>query len=144
MTSLPKVFEIRQKVEEILKDKVSLVDSRVFRSRPQAIWDAVDLPCVCVYSASESVETFDDHGKIAHRFHVLSVEILDALNKDLDLSLDKIKAQVESALMDYKHHTTKDWQMIQITSVEWGLSAQGTRPIGACRINFQFHYEEKF
>lgn len=112
---------------------------RVYASRvyPMA---AANLPGICVYTKSESVETLTTTPpRTQSRTLLLEVEGYVAATSALDDTLDAISLEVEEALAGdlTQNSLARDTRVI---GIEAEFSGDGEQPVGVVRIDIEVDY----
>lgn len=135
--------DIRHLVVAVLKSTVTGVSERVFPSRPQAV-GADELPCLCVYTRSEDIETIENTPQIQERTLNLVVEILCKGSANLDDVLDDLAEAVENALLSgFNDSPNGVFYQPELESTEMGF-LEAAKPIGAARMNFIITFGSTF
>ncbi len=137
--------EIRNAIAARLIAALPELDGRVYTSRAAAL-DELDLPCACVYTRDESVESIDTAPALQTRTLSLAVEICVKGNSSLDDSIDDLAEKVEAELLatDKQREANGIYSSIEIVNTEIGFVEMGRKPIGAGRLTFEITYEKMF
>ena len=113
--------------------------ARIYTSRVYPM-GSENLPGICVYTKSESVETTTmKTPRTQARLLTLTVEGYAAATSNLDNTLDQISLEVEEALAGdvTQNSLAKDTRVV---AVETDFSDEGEQPIGAVRIDVEIDY----
>ena len=112
--------------------------SNVFRSRVNSN-EASKLPCLCVYTLSETVERTAMNGNQILRELEVLIEGYARSRTALDDTLDLIAVEVEEAVAI---DPTRGGRALStyLTSSEFNLEDGGDQPIGVAKLSFQVQY----
>jgi len=126
---------VRQQIREQVATAVTglaLTGSNVFQSRVYPV-EKASLPCLLVFTDSESVET-ETAGIAAlqRRNTVVTVQAIASATTDLDDTLDTICSQVETAI--YGASTISNDTRLLNTDIE--LTAIGEKPVGTATMTY--------
>lgn len=116
---------------------LSTTGSRVHKSR---VYPVDTLPCLCVYTKNESIET-ETLTVPRTQIRTLSINIdgYATATSNLDDSLDQISLEVEEAIAgDVRINNLA--KQAQVTAVEVDYSEEGEKPIGMIRITIEVEY----
>lgn len=114
--------------------------TRVYRSRMGPPREA-DLPCICVYVDTETVdETPTSTGELTRTID-LQIEGYAAVvhAADIEAALDDLALAIETAVdvADTFENTT---DQVQMSGTVLGLTADGQRPMGVARLTYEVTY----
>lgn len=136
--------KIRTDVVERLTAALPELSGRVFPARVETI-DDVELPCACVYSRDEAVETADPNPSMQVRTLSLAVVVYVKGNGDLDDVIDDLAEKIETELLSGdKQRSNGLFQSVELINTEIGFAEMGRKPIGAGRLIFEITYEKQF
>jgi hypothetical protein len=112
---------------------------RVFKTRGGPVREA-DLPCLCVFAESESVDA--SNTSTTRRSLKLVVEgyVKVAPGADLDAAMDALALQVETA-MDADPYLAGCARYIELSSTTLETSVLGSQPMGRAALEYTVHYE---
>lgn len=138
---------IRNKIKTLLTTPViAAIGTRVYTNRMRKVY-AEELPCVIIYSKSESAEITVAAPRQYTRTMKLAVEILDkwdessqtSLDDTVDDRLDEIANEIEKRL--YRNETL-DGEVIDLifSDIEADFDPAGEQPIGVMRLTFDVQY----
>ncbi len=123
----------------VLVTGLTTTGTNVFVSRVYPV-DAANLPCLLVYTISETVEPENMGSPRTYgRDLKLAVEGIAQANSNLDDTLDLIGSEVETAL-GADLTITATAKSITLEGVEIGLSEVGEKPAGSIRMTFGVYY----
>lgn len=137
--------QIRENIVDRLKVTIPEAGGRVFNARAEHLGD-VELPCICIYTRSEEVETLDNSPTIQTRTLSLAVEIVVSGSGSIDDDLDELSDSVESELLTSGKQSPASglYQSATLTRTDVGFLDTGRKPIGAARLTFDFSYQKTF
>jgi len=138
---------IRNKIKTILTTPaIAAIGPRVFTNRMRKVFPE-ELPCIIIYSKSESAEITVAAPRQYKRIMKLAIEIIDkwdesaeaTLDDTLDDRLDEIATEVEKRL--YRNETL-DGEVIDLlfSDIETDFVPEGEQPVGAMRLTFDVEY----
>lgn len=138
---------IRNKIKTLLTTPaIAAVGARVFTNRMRKVFPE-ELPCIIIYSKSESAEITVTAPRQYTRTMKLAVEIIDKwdesaqsnLDDTVDDRLDEIATEVEKRL--YRNETL-DNEVVDLlfSDIETDFDPTGEQPVGAMRLTFDVLY----
>ena len=114
--------------------------SRVFQSRVFRL-EAADLPCLLVYTKTESVELDTMIPRALNRDLTVEVEGYARGTSDVDDTLDLIAEECENALGADSEFTVGGFaKSIALENTEMVIEGDGDQPIGVVRLSFTVRY----
>lgn len=123
-----------------LKAAIPSLSDRVYNARAEALGDP-EIPCICVSTKEEDVETLDNNPTTQLRTLSLAVEVIVSGSGTIDDDLDDLCEQVEDSLLSGENQDSPGlWQEVTLVITEMGFVDSGRRPIGAARMIFNFSY----
>lgn len=138
---------IRDKVKALLTTPaIAQVGARVYTNRMRKVYPE-ELPCIVIYSKSESAEINVAGPREYKRTMKLAVEIIDkygdpsdtTLEDSVDDRLDEIAAQVEQRL--YRNETLDgEVSDLLFSDIETDFVVEGEQPVGAMRLTFDVEF----
>lgn len=140
--------QIREAVVSLLQADSTLTalvpSSRIYESRVETIWNS-KLPAVAVYTKNETSEDFSQFSRIVNRSVELAIEIIVDGTQDIDDDLDEISDAIEQILLDSATLVNSElWQDIQMKGFETTFASEGSKQIGAGRMEFEIQYQSLF
>lgn len=137
--------QIREDVVERLKGAIAEVSNRVFSSRAEAL-GTLEVPCICVYTRDEGVETLNSNPTIQNRSLGLAIEILVKGTEAIDDELDDLAQKVETELLKASLQAPASglYSSVALQRTDMGFVDQGRQPVGCARMVFDFKYETIF
>jgi hypothetical protein len=124
---------IRDKIVTLLTGATS-AGSKIFPCQSRPVGED-QLPCILVYTNSESVDIFQESPRQYERKTSISIEIQAAADETLEDTLDGIAEQIENKLMqDYTLGDTAADLILKETDVT--MSSRGDTVIGSCRLTY--------
>ena len=136
---------IRQNIVDRLKAAITELDGKVYSARAGEL-DDNELPCICVYTREEPVETLDPNPAIQTRTLSLAVEICVVGSADIDDQIDDFAERVEAELLgsDKQRDANGLYHSAALARTDVGFVERGRKPMGAGRLTFEFSYEKIF
>ncbi len=114
--------------------------SRVYASRVYPMGSA-NLPGLCIYTVEEDIEeATGPRPRTLSRILDVAIEIYAKDNAALDDTIDKICAEVETALGNTKPASVKD---LVLSSANTRYDGEGDQPHGVARMVFDAYYQTK-
>lgn len=137
--------QIRQNIKDRLADSILEVEGRVFKSRPEALGD-VELPCICIYTRNEPVDTVNSNPTVQSRKLLLAVEALVKGSGEIDDELDDLADAIEKELLESskQYPASGLYQFVDLKDTQLGFYDLGRKPMGAARLTFEISYEKIF
>lgn len=112
--------------------------SKVFGNRARQLWKT-ELPCLLVYTESESAEIYTQAPLEYKRSLKLVIEVVAVAADNLDDQLDEILEQLERAI--YRDETFGDLvSTTTIVSTEMDIIDEGEKPAGAAKLTLEMIY----
>lgn len=130
--------KIRDNVSSALSEGVTLVQSRVYPTRVFAI-DGAKLPCVAVYTTSETSDIRTMGQKTLSRSVSVVAEVYIRVTGSFDDDADAIAAQIEAAIAADTTIGGMAKDAI-LTSTEIDFSGDAEAPIGVARLTYSVDY----
>ena len=139
---------IREAVVSLLQADATLTalvpSAQIYESRVETIWNT-KLPAIAVYTKNESVEGFSQYDRIVNRTLELAIEIVVDGTANLDDDLDEISDAIENILLDSANLVQSNkWQRIGMLGFETTFAQEGSKQIGAGRMEFEIEYQTLF
>ena len=132
---------IRQEIVGILSRGIPGLKERIFSARAEPIWEELELPCLCVYSASESPGEDLQREQHSTRDLVISVEaVVSGRMESIHDNLDELSNQIEEVLIAGKIFS-RNFESIAFTGTQNLIDASTKKFIGISRLDFLIHYE---
>lgn len=132
---------LRDAVAAQLVAAATSAGSRVELSRMGPL-KASELPAICVYTNSETVEEVSRAPRVLTRAVELEVEgwvEVDA-GENVDDALDALALEIEEAMDTDPEHDSCALSSI-LTATEYGVSPKGAKPMGCVRLTYAVEYE---
>lgn len=143
--------QIRESVVALLKADSALTAlvpvAQIYESRVETIWKT-KIPAVAVYTRNETSDDFNQYDRILDRTLELAVEIVvdgtpDAAN--IDDQLDAIAEAIENILLNSSNLVNSNiWQDIAYSGFEATFLGEGSKQVGAGRMEFEIKYLTEF
>lgn len=128
---------IRDAVKDLLLGNTPAAD-KVFTNRPLPFEDA-SLPAIFIYALGEEVERSNVYDGELKRILNLSIEARIKATASLDDEMDAIALTVEQ-LMGAEDALVDIALTVNLASTEMEIGADGIKPIGAIRLNYEIKY----
>jgi hypothetical protein len=130
--------QIRDRIATILTSGVTLVSSRVYKTRVYPLSQA-KLPAVTVYVGSESSGLMTIGVKTLMRDLEVSIDVYENANASLDDNLDAIAVQIEETIgADFTLNGLAKQSVLTSTSIDF--SGETEQPVGIARLTFTIRY----
>jgi len=130
--------QIRDRIATILTSGVTLVSSRVYKTRVYPLSQA-KLPAVTVYVGAESSILMTMGVKTLMRDLEVSIDVYENANASLDDNLDAIAVQIEETIgADFTLNGLAKQSVLTSTSIDF--SGETEQPVGIARLTFTIRY----
>lgn len=130
--------QIRDRIATILTSGVTLVSSRVYKTRVYPLSQA-KLPALTVYVGAESSILMTMGVKTLMRDLEVSIDVYENANASLDDNLDAIAVQIEETIgADFTLNGLAKQSVLTSTSIDF--SGETEQPVGIARLTFTIRY----
>lgn len=138
-------LSIRKRVVDLLKERGTDAGSRIYPTMVKKLHPAI-LPCILVYTRSESSEVYDESPKSYRKTLTLGIECVAEKNELLDDTLDTLSGQVEAILAEEQYLHNADGEPmaddVLLKTVENVIAGDGDIPAGAAIMTVEVTYIE--
>lgn len=136
---------IRKRIVEMLKERGTNAGSRVYPTMIKKLFPDI-LPCILIYTRSETSEVYDESPKSYKKTLTLGIECVAEKNEQLDDVLDTLSGQVEAILAEEQYLHDADGEPmaeeVLLKTVENVIAGDGDIPAGAAIMTVEVTYIE--
>lgn len=125
--------QLRDKAQEMLLG-LSTTEDRVFKTRLNPLKE--ELPAWTIFSGAEESENIAMDGKL-QRQHILILRGIAEVDEDIDLRLDQMASEAESAIERTFGGLAKE---SALTGSDYEFSGEGEEQIGAIQLEYTVLY----
>lgn len=133
--------EIRKEFKEVIKTAiVSLVpNDRIYFNRAIKIDENTELPCVIIYTKTDSPEIYTTAPRRYNRKLQLTCEVISRAFEGSDDVVDEITEKIETAV--FRNETLNDKvEDTKLNATDMDFVEDGSKTISAARIQFDIDY----